>query len=377
VTYDSIYPEFFRTGLGRLQKQGARNGDFLALFSALERFRRELTDQQEVSAILRVAELYVSGLELFETTGFYLINPTSFAFEPARCAPEDQADSLRAWVRQQMTSGNFAWALRQNTTAFFNSPADPEPVRGVLHTMGVATHRVGMFCGILKKERAPSQELTFHLLSILLGTCADALARVRTTADLHNQVLAANDSLQRTLRENEVLARIPAENPSPVLRLNCEGQVLYSNESGLEILRTLGCQVGDWLFGNWVDMLQECFRTGQRREFEAVFQGRVFAFTIVPIVEAGYANFYGADITARKTAEIEREHLIGELRDALAKVKTLSGLVPICAWCKKIRDDRGFWNEVEVYVQTRSDATFSHGVCPHCRDKLMDQVRAI
>ena len=77
------------------------------------------------------------------------------------------------------------------------------------------------------------------------------------------------------------------------------------------------------------------------------------------------------DITARKLAETERERLIGELQEALAKVKTLSGLVPICAWCKKIRDDRGFWNEVEVFVQSRSFATFSHSVCPDCRTKIL------
>jgi hypothetical protein len=97
----------------------------------------------------------------------------------------------------------------------------------------------------------------------------------------------------------------------------------------------------------------------------------VYAFLVVPLPEAGYANFYGMDITARKSAETERECLIGELQEALAKVKTLSGLVPICAWCKKIRDDSGFWKEVEVYVQSRSDATFSHGVCPECRAKVL------
>jgi DNA-binding NtrC family response regulator len=66
----------------------------------------------------------------------------------------------------------------------------------------------------------------------------------------------------------------------------------------------------------------------------------------------------------------ERDRLIRELQDALAKVKILSGLLPICASCKKIRDDQGDWTQLEIYVQHRSGATFSHGMCPACLGKL-------
>ncbi|MBK6849178.1 MAG: cache domain-containing protein [Proteobacteria bacterium] len=59
-------------------------------------------------------------------------------------------------------------------------------------------------------------------------------------------------------------------------------------------------------------------------------------------------------------------HLIDELQDALAKVKTLSGLLPICAACKKIRDDKGNWNQLEVYIEEKSNAEFTHGLCPDC-----------
>ncbi len=64
-----------------------------------------------------------------------------------------------------------------------------------------------------------------------------------------------------------------------------------------------------------------------------------------------------------------RQHKM-ELEEALAKVKTLSGLIPICANCHRIRDDKGFWERVEVYIQQRSDAQFSHGICPKCMEKL-------
>ena len=269
MNYDSIYPDFFKTGVGRLQKQGAWSLDFQGLFAALEHFRRDLADQREVKTLLQVTELYVLGLGLFKTVGFFVINPRDLGFGLAHCAPEGQSGVMEKLVGQEIRTGRFAWALRQNRPVFFMAQAQTGSVRGVFHTMGVATHRLGMFCGLLERERVPSQEVTFNLLSILLGASSDALAGIRTTEELRNKVLAANNSLQQALTE--------------------------------------------------------------------------------------------------------KESLIHELQEALAKVKTLSGLVPICAWCKKIRDDQGFWRQVEVFVQSHSDAVFTHGVCPECRSKFARQ----
>jgi phosphoserine phosphatase RsbU/P len=63
------------------------------------------------------------------------------------------------------------------------------------------------------------------------------------------------------------------------------------------------------------------------------------------------------------------------LRQALDQVRTLSGIVPICANCKKIRDDQGYWNQVEVYVRDHTDARFSHGICPECKQKLYPSLK--
>jgi len=76
------------------------------------------------------------------------------------------------------------------------------------------------------------------------------------------------------------------------------------------------------------------------------------------------------DISDRKTAECERERLILELQEALAKVKTLSGLLPICASCKKIRNQEGKWQVLELYIRTHAQADFTHGICPECRVRL-------
>jgi PAS domain S-box-containing protein len=72
------------------------------------------------------------------------------------------------------------------------------------------------------------------------------------------------------------------------------------------------------------------------------------------------------DVTVRRQLEMEREALIDELQNALRDIKTLRGLLPICAHCKKIRDDDGYWYQVEEFIHEHSDADFSHGICPDC-----------
>jgi hypothetical protein len=79
---------------------------------------------------------------------------------------------------------------------------------------------------------------------------------------------------------------------------------------------------------------------------------------------------YCIDISERKQAAQEREKLILDLQNALQEVKTLSGLLPICASCKKIRDDKGYWNNLELYISEHSDAEFTHGICPECAQRL-------
>ncbi len=76
------------------------------------------------------------------------------------------------------------------------------------------------------------------------------------------------------------------------------------------------------------------------------------------------------DVKERKIAEKEKEKLIIDLQNALTEIKTLNGLLPICSSCKKIRDDNGYWNLLESYIENHSDAFFSHGMCPECSDKL-------
>jgi hypothetical protein len=82
------------------------------------------------------------------------------------------------------------------------------------------------------------------------------------------------------------------------------------------------------------------------------------------------------DITSLKKNREALQTTISELKQALAEVKQLSGLLPICAGCKKIRDDTGYWQQVEMYVSTRADVRFSHGLCPECTVKLYPEYAA-
>jgi len=114
--------------------------------------------------------------------------------------------------------------------------------------------------------------------------------------------------------------------------------------------------------------------TDKKRNLERLL---LISFVIVIILAlavliASTVNFVKEKrrLIERRRADGERERLILELQDALAEVRTLSGLLPICAACKKIRDDQGYWNQIEDYISSHSEATFSHGICPECAKKL-------
>ncbi len=80
------------------------------------------------------------------------------------------------------------------------------------------------------------------------------------------------------------------------------------------------------------------------------------------------------DLTARKAADERQRELIAQLQAALGEIKSLRGLIPICAGCKKVRDDSGYWHSVESYLRTHTDADFSHGFCPECSRGLYGEL---
>jgi hypothetical protein len=78
------------------------------------------------------------------------------------------------------------------------------------------------------------------------------------------------------------------------------------------------------------------------------------------------------DITVRKQVEAEREKLIKELQDALAEVRTLREFLPICSYCKKVRDDQNYWSQIENYISEHTSTKFSHSICPECYESRIE-----
>jgi PAS domain S-box-containing protein len=120
-----------------------------------------------------------------------------------------------------------------------------------------------------------------------------------------------------------------------------------------------------------VELLIDVERFRQLGLYEPTKPAIIYADALISPFGAGEGYMvHIQDITARRRAEQEREQVIAQLQEALANVKTLSGLVPICASCKKIRDDQGYWQQVEHYVAEHSQAEFTHGICPDCMRRL-------
>jgi AmiR/NasT family two-component response regulator len=80
-----------------------------------------------------------------------------------------------------------------------------------------------------------------------------------------------------------------------------------------------------------------------------------------------------SDLMMIRDALRQKEALVKELQEAINRIKTLEGLIPICSWCKKIRDDEGYWQQVEVYVSEHTKADFTHGICPDCYKKVTEE----
>lgn len=126
-------------------------------------------------------------------------------------------------------------------------------------------------------------------------------------------------------------------------------------------------------------VVKKAFATAETIVFEvrvpmAREADRFFITSVKPILDQGGRVIsvvcISKDITDRKRFEREQERLILELQQALAKVRTLSGLLPICSNCKNIRDDKGYWIQIEAYIHEHSEADFTHGICPQCKQVL-------
>ncbi len=165
--------------------------------------------------------------------------------------------------------------------------------------------------------------------------------------------------------------------------INMEGKILQCNKAMASLLdkpvhEVLGSTCWE-LVHNTSEPIEGCpfirMRETHRRETMRLPSGdRMLQVTVDPVLgeDGDLISIVHiiSDITALNRAEEQQKNLISELQNALAEVKKLSGFLPICASCKKIRDDKGYWNQIENYIRDHSEADFSHGICPECAKNL-------
>ena len=206
-------------------------------------------------------------------------------------------------------------------------------------------------------------------------------------ADLHQRIVELEASEAKRKQTEETLQALLNAPTESAMLVDSEGVILAINKVAAQ---RLGKEPDDLVSLSMSDYLppdlaksrkaqaDELLRSGKPIRFQDERAGRYFDNNIYPVFDVEgkvTANaVYARDITETKQAEEARENLIAELQEALDNIKTLKGLIPICANCKKIRDDKGFWQQLEVYVRDHSEAEFSHGICPDCIKKLYPEL---
>jgi PAS domain S-box-containing protein len=161
-----------------------------------------------------------------------------------------------------------------------------------------------------------------------------------------------------------------------IVDLNPAAQRLFNTTARQTIGRTATATLGHW--PDLMARLHEASATQTETTFNLGAEQRDYDLRVSPLFDR-HAQLVGRlavlrDITEDKRAARERERLIVELKAALSDIKLLSGLLPICASCKKIRDDRGYWNQLEAYLQHHSGVQFTHGLCPDCARTLYSEI---
>jgi PleD family two-component response regulator len=163
----------------------------------------------------------------------------------------------------------------------------------------------------------------------------------------------------------ECMASVRANHPDLILL-----DMVLPDMSGMEICSEIKT---DPLFKKTFILFFSGQRTDSIEQAKGLNVG-ADGYIIKPITNSELLARVNAFIRIIRT-EQERDRLIGELKQALSKIKQLSGLLPICSHCSKIRDEKGVWNRLETYIEAHSEADFSHSICPACAEKHFPGVK--
>ncbi|MBU0991861.1 MAG: PAS domain S-box protein [Proteobacteria bacterium] len=214
--------------------------------------------------------------------------------------------------------------------------------------------------------------ITYQVLLILLSYSLTLMVNHRLLIQIHTQ----EEKFSKAFHSAPYAITLTGLDDGHILEVN-DG---FVNITGYHYSEVIGkTTIGLQFWANSEDreaVAGELIRHKRVREAEYQFRQKsgniifgLFSAEIIRINDVPCVLSVIMDITERKYIEDEREKLITKLEGALSQIKKLSGLLPICSHCKKIRDDKGYWNQIEAYIQDHSEAEFSHGICRECAQK--------
>ena len=298
------------------------------------------------------------------------------------------------------SSGYNVHHQRVHNGATMETALDREQWDLVLCDYTLPSFDVAHAIGLLKKKKL---DLAFIIVS---GTVGEKLAVEVMKAGAHDFIVKDNlarlaPAIERELREAQgraqravylekltYLAAIVDFTGEAIISQNLDGIITTWNAGACQLFGYAEAEaVGHSVF----IIVPESLRASTLEIFEQLRTGKpIEPFETVRIRKDGVqvdlhlamspikgadgqlmgASSIAYDITERKRIEAERTKMIEQLNETLSKVRTLSGLLPICSNCKKIRDDKGYWQKLETFVHEHSNAEFSHSICPDCMEKL-------
>jgi PAS domain S-box-containing protein len=250
--------------------------------------------------------------------------------------------------------------------------------------VGLMTTALATFVGVLlfvRPSPSPSarslQRETIIALFAIEGCGISFLA-----GELHAQRFRAKQEAQEAMRARNELSDLIESIPDSFQAFDPDFRLIFLNRVTENMLeRSAEELLGKMIWDQFPELDADVERLvhqvmlmrtrGSCEVYYSRFE-RWFSFHVNPFRDGISVLF--RDISDRKNAEGERERLIRELRAALAHVRTLRGLIPICAWCKRIRNDRGYWEQLELYIKEHSEADFTHGMCPDCARRQRDSL---
>ncbi len=269
---------------------------------------------------------------------------------------------------------------RKTELLFYNNRENPD----IHSSVNEALHKDGFHIGLATGQKSNGETIPLEIITAHLKNSHDDVLLIRNITERVRAQKALAESF-RTFRE--VAHSMPSglfiyQYIAPDNLILIDGNPKAEEICGMRINDIRGKDIREILPNAKKKRMLEAYlrvlETGEPieaddlyykdRKLHKALKIRVFP---MPGKRIGVAF---ENITEQRLWEETQERLIRQLREALTKIKTLSGLLPICASCKKVRDDDGYWRQVETYVEKHSDAVFSHSLCPDCMKKLYPEI---